>query len=81
MTYTKLSKLLPNDELHYIEDDKGSSTEETRKQHTKILNRKPEFILYEYTIDNFDDTRHTLRHNNIKHSVYTDQWDLDYIMI
>jgi len=85
MNYNKLQSLLPNDELHYIEDDgsseNGSTTPETIKQHTKILNNKPEFILYEYTVEDFNETRHTLRKNNIKHSVYTDQWDLDYIMI
>ena len=81
MTFTKLQLLLQNDELHYLSDDNGSSTPETIQQHTKILKQKPEFILYEYTIHDFDNTRHILRHNNIKHSVYTDSNNLDYIMI
>ena len=80
MTYNKLQSLLPNDEIHYLIDDNGSSTPETIKQHTKILKQKPEFILYEYTC-NISETRKILRNNNIKHSVYTDQFDLDYIMI
>jgi hypothetical protein len=81
MTFTKLQLLLQNDELHYLSDDNGSSTPETIQQHTDILNQSPTFILYEYTIHDFDETRKTLRKNNIKHSVYTDQYDMDYIMI
>ena len=81
MNYTQLQLLLMNDELHYLSDDNGSSTPETIQQHTKILKQKPEFILYEYTIHDFDNTRKILRDNNIKHSVYTDQFDMDYIMI
>jgi hypothetical protein len=42
---------------------------------------KSEFILYEYTIHDFTETRNILRKNNIKHSVYTDSNNLDYIMI
>ena len=81
MNFTQLQLLLQNDELHYLSDDNGSSTPETIKQHTKILKQKPEFILYEYTIHDFTETRNTLRNNNIKHSVYTDSNDMDYIMI
>ena len=81
MTFQYLQLLLPNDEIHYLSDDNGSSTPETIQQHTKILKQKPEFILYEYTIHDFDNTRNILRHNNIKHSVYTDSNNLDYIMI
>ena len=81
MNFTQLQLLLMNDELHYLSDDNGSSTPETIQQHTKILKQKPEFILYEYTIHDFDNTRKILRDNNIKHSVYTDQFDMDYIMI
>jgi hypothetical protein len=81
MNYTQLQLLLQNDELHYLSDDNGSSTPETIQQHTDILNQPPTFILYEYTIHDFTHTRNTLRHNNIKHSVYTDQYDMDYIMI
>ena len=81
MNFTQLQLLLQNDELHYLSDDNGSSTPETIQQHTKILKQKPEFILYEYTIHDFTETRNILRHNNIKHSVYTDSNDMDYIMI
>jgi hypothetical protein len=81
MTYQQLKSLLPNDEIHYLSDDNGSSTPETIQQHTKILKQIPEFILYEYTIHDFTETRNILRHNNIKHSVYTDNNDMDYIMI
>ena len=81
MNFTQLQLLLQNDELHYLSDDNGSSTSETIEQHTKILKQKPEFILYEYTIHDFDNTRKILRNNNIKHSVYTDKFDMDYIMI
>ena len=81
MNFTKLQLLLQNDELHYLSDDNGSSTPETIQQHTKILKQKPEFILYEYTIHDFSETRNILRKNNIKHSVYTDSNNLDYIMI
>ena len=39
MTYQQLKSLLPNDEIHYLSDDNGSSTPETIQQHTKILNK------------------------------------------
>tara|TARA_R100000655_G_scaffold106310_3_gene155453 strand:+ start:1197 stop:1454 length:258 start_codon:yes stop_codon:yes gene_type:complete len=85
MNYEKLQSLLPNDEIHYLSDVVGDQGQEQYSanvpQHTSILKQKPEFILFEYTIDNFDTTRLTLRKNNIKHSVYTDEFDMDYILI
>jgi|3_EtaG_2_1085321.scaffolds.fasta_scaffold26939_4 hypothetical protein len=85
MTYKQLQSIIPHDEIHYLSDvidEQGQSEySENLPQHEKILKQKPKFILFEYTIDNFSDTRFRLRSNNIKHSVYTDSFDLDYILI
>ena len=42
---------------------------------------KSEFILYEFTIDNFDTTIEILNTNNIKYTIETDDMNLDTILI
>ena len=40
-----------------------------------------EFVLFEYTIDNWKNTLNLLDKNQIEYSVHTDQEDQDYILI
>jgi len=78
MTYTQLQKILPNDEIHYISDSTQFFIDNKIKS-KKFKNNT--FILFEYTIEYFQDTLERLNKNNIEYSVYTDDFDLDYIII
>ena len=78
MTYNKLQSILPNDELHYISDSTQFFIDNQIKSKQFKNN---EFILFEYTIDCFPETIELLNKHNIKHSIHTDSFDLDYIII
>ena len=78
MTYTQLQNILPNDEIHYISD----STQffiDNQINSKKFKNNT--FILFEYTIECFPETIKLLNNNNIKYTIHTDDFDLDYIII
>ena len=78
MTYTQLQNILPNDEIHYISD----STQffiDNQINSKKFKNNT--FILFEYTIECFPETIKLLNNNNIKYTIHTDEFDLDYIII
>jgi len=78
MTYSKLQSILPNDEINYISDSTQFFIDNQIKSKQFKNN---EFILFEYTIDCFQDTIDKLNKNNIKYSIHTDSFDLDYIII
>lgn len=78
MTYTQLQNILPNDEIHYISDSTQFFIDNKIKS-KKFKNNT--FILFEYTIDCFPETIKSLNKNNIKYSIHTDSFDLDYIII
>ena len=78
MTYSKLQSILPNDEIHYMSDSTQFFIDNQIKSKQFKNN---EFILFEYTIDYFQDTIDKLNKNNIKYSIHTDSFDLDYILI
>ena len=78
MTYEKLQSILPNDEIHYISDSTQFFIDNQIKS-KKFKNNT--FILFEYTIDYIDNTLELLNKNNIKYSIYTDELDLQYIII
>jgi hypothetical protein len=82
MNYTQLQLLLQNDELHYITD----STEFFKDNDMKLddnmdilLNHT--FILFENTINDYNETISLLNSNNIKYTIKTDSLNLDYILI
>ena len=78
MTYNQLQNILPNDEIHYISD----STQffiDNQINSKKFKNNT--FILFEYTIECFPETIKLLNNNNIKYTIHTDDFDLDYIII
>ena len=78
MTYNKLQSLLPNDELHYISDSTQFFIDNQIK--SKKFNNNT-FILFEYTIEDFNTTINTLKSNNINYRIHTDSYNLDYIII
>jgi hypothetical protein len=73
MTYTQLQSILLNDEIHYISDSTQFFID------NKIKSKK--FKLFEYTIECFPQTLELLNKNNIEYSIYTDDFDLQYIII
>ncbi len=82
MNFTQLQLLLQNDELHYITD----STEFFKDNDMKLddnmdilLNHT--FILFENTINDYNETIEILNNNNIKYTIKTDSLNLDYILI
>ena len=70
MNYSKLQSLLPNHEIHYLDD---ADNEYQSADHT--------FILFEYTTDHLPTTIQLLIDNNISHSIQMDTNDLQYILI
>jgi hypothetical protein len=82
MNYTQLQLLLQNDELHYITD----STEFFKDNDMKLddnmdLLLNHTFILFENTINDYNETLHILDMNNIPYTIKTDSLNLDYILI
>ena len=82
MNFTKLQLLLQNDELHYITD----STEFLKDNDMKLddnmdLLLHHTFILFENTINDFNETLYILDNNNINYTIKTDLLNLDYILI
>ena len=82
MNFTQLQLLLQNDELHYITD----STEFFKNNNMKLddnmdilLNHT--FILFENTINDYNETLYILDMNNIPYTIKTDSLNLDYILI
>jgi hypothetical protein len=82
MNYTQLQLLLQNDELHYISD----STEFLKDNNMKLddnmdLLLHHTFILFENTINDYNETLDILDMNNIPYTIKTDLMNLDYILI
>ena len=82
MNFTQLQLLLQNDELHFISD----STEFFKENNMKLddnmdLLLHHTFILFENTINDFNETLYILDGNNIKYTIKTDLLNLDYILI
>ena len=82
MNFTQLQLLLQNDELHYITD----STEFFKDNNMKLddnmdLLLHHTFILFENTINDYNETLYILDMNNIPYTIKTDSLNLDYILI
>jgi len=72
MTYKNLQQLLPNEEIHYMED---------QEDQPEIFNSDYKFILFEYTC-NFIQTIYILDMNNIKYTITNpDELNLQTILI
>ena len=82
MNYKSLSNLLPSDEIHYISDSTQFFIDnQINPSENYIFDELNTFILFEYTIEDFNTTINTLKSNNIKYTIHTDTYDLDYIII
>ena len=76
MTYNKLQSILPNDELHYVEDSTQFFND---NEMTMPTNYK--FIIFSETVDYWTNTINSLKSNNIDFIIKKDEWNLDYILI
>ena len=76
MTYNKLQSILPNDELHYVEDSTQFFND---NEMTMPTNYK--FIIFSETVDYSTNTINSLKSNNIDFIIKKDEWNLDYILI
>ena len=78
MNYNQINSLLPNDEVNYINDCEVFFKENNIDT---SLFKSNQFILFEYTIDNWRNTLDILDENEIEYSIHTDKEDLDYIVV
>ena len=79
MTYNKLQSILPpHSEIHYKSDCPQFFLDNNLKMSDYS---KYKFILFEYTTTDFSETINSLKSNNIKYKIKTDDWNLDYILI
>ena len=82
MTFTKLQSILPSDEIHYISDSNQFFIDnQINPSENYIFDELNDFILFEYTIHDFSDTISRLNSNNIRYTIHTDSYNLDYIII
>tara|TARA_R100000008_G_scaffold84598_1_gene72428 strand:+ start:1149 stop:1397 length:249 start_codon:yes stop_codon:yes gene_type:complete len=80
MTYKKLAKLLPNDEIHYIQDSIQNPDDSIDLSEFNDES-KYEFILYEFTMESIPETIKILIYNNISFNVKYDELNQLYIVI
>ncbi len=80
MTYKKLAKLLPNDEIHYIQDSIQNPDDSIDLLEFNDES-KYEFILYEFTMESIPETIKILIYNNISFNVKYDELNQLYIVI
>ena len=76
MDFNKLSNLLPNDELHYVQDSTQFFADNELQIPTDY-----KFIIFSETVDYWTNTINTLKSNNIDFIIKKDEFDLDYILI
>tara|TARA_Y100000296_G_C4954536_1_gene147869 strand:- start:89 stop:322 length:234 start_codon:yes stop_codon:yes gene_type:complete len=76
MTYNKLQTIIPNDELHYVQDSTQFFADNEMQMPTDY-----KFIVFSETVDYWTDTIKSLKSNNIDFIIKTDEWNLDYILI
>ena len=79
MDYKTLLNKLPKDtELHYLND----CTQFFKENNLNINDyKKWNYMLFQYTIDDFASTIKSLDNNNIDYTIKTDYLDLYYILI
>tara|TARA_R100000008_G_C3440625_1_gene94218 strand:+ start:147 stop:395 length:249 start_codon:yes stop_codon:yes gene_type:complete len=80
MNYKKLTQLLPNDEIHYIQDSIQNPDDSINLSKFNDQS-KYEFILYEFTMESVPETLKILLHNNISFTLQYDEFNQSYIVI
>tara|TARA_R100000458_G_C8140397_1_gene151849 strand:- start:305 stop:553 length:249 start_codon:yes stop_codon:yes gene_type:complete len=80
MNYNKLTKLLPNDEIHFIQDSIQNPDDSINLSEFNDES-KYEFILYEFTMESIPETLKILLYNNISFTLQYDELNQSYIVI
>ena len=76
MDYNKLQSILPNDELHYVQDSTQFFNDNELPMPTDYT-----YIVFSETVDYWTNTINSLKSNNIDFIIKKDEFDLDYILI
>ncbi len=76
--YKYISNLLPNEEIHFIDDCEIFFNENPDLYDSYLEDY--EFIIFEYTIDDYNNILKTLKNNNIKYTIKQDEFNLDIIV-
>ena len=76
--YKYITNLLPNEEIHFIDDCEIFFNENPDLYDSYLEDY--EFIIFEYTIDDYNNILKTLKNNNIKYTIKQDEFNLDIIV-
>ncbi len=80
MNYEQLAEMLPNDELHYIQDSINNPDDDLDLKEFSDES-KYKFILYSYTMECVPDSLEILSRNNVSFTMKHDDLGLAYIII
>ena len=80
MTYNQLQKLLPNDEIHYVQDSINNPDDDLNLQEFSDES-KYKFILYAFTMECVPESLAILSRSNISFTMKHDEFNLAYIII
>ena len=76
--YKYITNLLPNETIHFIDDCEIFFNENPDLYDSYLEDY--EFIIFEYTIDDYNNILKTLKNNNIKYTIKQDEFNLDIIV-
>ena len=76
--YKYITNLLPNEEIHFI-DDCEIFFNENQDLYDSYL-EDYEFIIFEYTMSDYNNILKTLKNNNIKYTIKQDEFNLNIIV-
>ncbi len=80
MTYKQLQTLLPNDEIHYVQDSINNPDDYLDLSEFSDES-KYKLILYGYTMECVPESLAILSRNNISFTMKHDEFNLPYIII
>ena len=76
--YKYITNLLPNETIHFIDDCEIFFNQNTDLYQPFLEDY--EFIIFEYTIDDYNNILKTLKNNNIKYEIHKDEFGLEIII-
>ena len=76
--YKYITNLLPNETIHFIDDCEIFFNENPDLYDSYLEDY--EFIIFEYTIDDYNNILKTLKSNNIKYEIHKDEFGLEIII-
>ena len=80
-TYKQLNNLLKSQtQIEYLSDSTNFQSDNLSIDFTNF-NKNNKFIIYSYITDHFPTLINILKSNNIKYTLLTDEFNLDFIII